>query len=1060
MSLRKFAACLALTSFVLGGAADAGKLKITSTTFGWNPFTQSTTAGGTGPLGAFPPAAVNQTIEVGFSKSISKKSVKANTVAVKTVPGSVLAGLGITPPLPGGQIAPVEVEVVGNKIRIKPITLFIGTSIAFGFVENGFYQVELKGGKNGLKGGKDTLQKSLIITFRTTSQLGDPKAGAPFATVLIDDVTFGTKSLTSTIAQNPVASPSGLLTETQPPPSLRIQFDEPIVPSSVLNAASGVSPSILVQLDQDNVPTTVGDRIALPGTFALSQTPTSAEVEFKPIFASIPSDRLYVVTVKPTVQDLLGNSVFSLTGDIGAVTVFAFKTKNTGVVPVAPITETFAGQAKLDTEVSSADWAKTTPGLLKAGVGGGTGADGVFAPVSDTVLPTAEFDSGLGMNVPRIYNFQSVSIDTGITVSATGEFPLIIFSTGPVTINGTLDVGGASGQVFSENSVTPGAQGLADLGSTSGGRGGSMTDGVNLNTPLFGGTPTGYKAAVLARQGLGGLTTALSDFQLTKSGGVAFTAQHVGLWIQPNVGTGSSVAGSSPGNQIIHNHPSFQIQSVTNANTLVVSDEFGPLTQQSLDLYELPAPPIAKPGDPYVFGDLRGHDGEARAFAATAGGGSMGLAVAQSFITQVRAGGGGGGGSRYPGSDGEDAPNIGSASGTEGGTGGAGFVTGTVASKTDTTLGVTGTPFTGLDLDGGADPAIEPPFVVFPDISSPLYFEVASSTANSLTILPIDIDPAHPLDLDHDGVLDLSDMTALVPGDSFRLEPSFFIGGSGGGGSGVHCGNSTKLTAAPNLTMPTWTPGAGGGAGGGSLIIESTKRIAVGVEGKIDASGGDGGRTTGSFSVGASGGGGGGGGSVLLRSADTSSFAVRCLGVIDADGGSGGASLVDGGKGGGGRLRFEAINSNLSPASFTSGGDSTVFPELTATDLGTFIPQDSPSLGQSMFYFSGVLAPIYTSFTITYNATIDGVVTEGLTYTDIDAANNVEAPFTISFNDAGILPNGNIDPNTIDNVFDADIANMTGQFLRFRIVLQPEVLIGAQLFKRVQIDTVQIEIST
>lgn len=1060
MSSWKLAASLAIASVVSGGVAHAGKLKITSTTFGWNPFTQTTTSGGNGPLGAFPPAAVNQTIEIGFDKKISKKSVKANTVAVKTVPSSVLSALGITPPLPGGQIAPVEVEVVGNKLRIKPITLFIGTSIAFGFVENGFYQVELKGGKNGLKGGSNTLSKNLIITFRTTSQLGDPKAGAPTASILIDDVTFGTKSLTPTVTQNPIPSPSGLLAETQPPPALRIQFDEPIIPSSVINAASGVSPSILVQLDVDNVPTTTGDRIPLPGTFALTQTPSSSQIEFKPIFASIPSDRLYVVTIKPTVQDLLGNSVFSLTGDIGAVSVFAFKTKNTGVVPVSPITETFAGQAKLDTTVSSADWAKTTPGLLKAGVGGGTGADGVFEPLADVVLPTAEFDVGLGMNVPRIYNFQSVTINTGITVRATGEFPLIIFSTGPVTINGTLDVGGDHGQVFSENSVAPGNGGVADLGGTAGGRGGSVTDGVNLTTPLFGATPTGYKAAVLARQGLGGLTSALSDFQLTKSGGVSFTSGHVGLWIQPNVGTGSSVAGSSPGNQITHNHPTFRIQSVTNANTLVVTNEFGPLTQQSLDLYELPAPPIAKPGDPFVIGDLRGHDGVDGPYTATSGRGSMGLTVAQSFITQVRAGGGGGGGSRFVGDDGEDAPNVSSAAGTPGGAGGAGFLTGTVAGKTDTTISVTGTPFTGLDLVGGPDPTIEPPYVVFPDISSPLYFEIAASTPNSLTIAPIDIDPSHPLDLDHDGFLDLSDMTALVVGDTFRLEPSFFVGGSGGGGSGVHCGNSTKLTAVPNLTQPTWTPGAGGGAGGGALIIESTKRIAVGTEGKIDASGGDGGRTTGTFSVGASGGGGGGGGSVLLRSADTSSFAVRCLGVIDADGGTGGPSLVDGGNGGGGRLRFEAINANLSPASFTSGGESTVMPELTATDLGTFIPQDSPSLGQSQFYFSGVLAPIYTSFTVTYNATIDGVVTEGLTYTDVDAANNVEVPFEISFNDATIQPNGIIDPNSIDNVFDADISNMSGQFLRFRIVLQPETLIGGQLFKRVQIDTVQIEIST
>ena len=67
----------------------------------------------------------------------------------------------------------------------------------------------------------------------------------------------------------------------------------------------------------------------------------------------------------------------------------------------------------------------------------GTGADGLFAPTSNTALDTSLRPNG--------YDFSEVHIPAGVTVTGVGMFPLRIRCRGHVIIEGAVDVSGRSG---------------------------------------------------------------------------------------------------------------------------------------------------------------------------------------------------------------------------------------------------------------------------------------------------------------------------------------------------------------------------------------------------------------------------------------------------------------------------------------------------------------------------------------------------------------------------------------------------------------------------------------
>lgn len=1049
---------LAALGFALSVAAQAGagELKIVDTTFGWSSVSDSVPTTGSSPISQYPAISVNQPIIIEFDSKLKGKTVNESTVVITSVSASVLAPLGLSSSVPGGQIAPVTLKAKKDTLQILPAVLFSGNSVSFGFAPKAYYLLEIRGKKSGVKGKSgDKLKKSVFIKFRTSDNIADPSPGAPKATIFVIDDKAGKVKLKETDPGGPVESFVDAV--PNPAPAVRIDFNELVLPSTLLNPATGESPTIRIELDTDDVNTTSTDRVTVPGVFAVSNNNFKTTVNWTPTLQSVPPDRMYVVTVEPLIEDLVGNSEFSQTGDIGAARLAAFRTIDAVVVDLPPIVENFNGVLNRDADATSADWALSQAGLLRNGPGGGTGADGDFNPEVDTTIATGVFDPDLGVDVQKIWNFTSFNVGSSVTVRAVGKFPLKVRSTGPVNVAGTLDVSGEAAETFDENRIQPGSAGAAGLGGTGGGMGGSVTDGLDISSPLFG-VVTGYAAATKVNQGLSGRSNVIQPFLFrAEATSEAFTG-HAGLLLQPNTGTGSSLSTATPGNLVIHDHPSFVISSVQNAVIVnVVSDQndpdyVGPLDQASLDLYELPPPPIAKVGDPFIFGDLSGHDGVAT-FGGANGSGSDGLSVAQSFITQVRSGGGGGGGARTPGEPGEDSPPaglFGENTGTSGGDGGIGMPTGTVLGKTATTLTVQGTPFSALGVGGATK------FIVIPNSTQSHFFEIASmvEAANTtITIVPITLPQESDADLDMNDILDLDDTTL---GATCRVEPSFDVGGNGGAGSGVHLAGTTKLSGPPNLTLPTWTPGSGGGAGGGSVSIESAKRVSILVGGEILARGGAGGRTTGGVGTSASGGGAGGGGTIRLASADTSPFAVRVDGLASAIGGAGGLGFVDGGDGGDGRVRFESLLGNLTAQTFPIDR---VEPAIAQADLGFLLPGLAPSVGQSLFYWTKSLFATYTGFTVTYDATKNGSDLTQLTYSYADFLAGTEPPFTITFNDALINSAGSIDTGSVDDDFTEDIGTLTGPFIRFRIVLDSEVDIEGDIFTNVQIDQVVLNIA-
>lgn len=130
----------------------------------------------------------------------------------------------------------------------------------------------------------------------------------------------------------------------------------------------------------------------------------------------------------------------------------------------------------------------------------GNGSNGAYSATSNTTIAGGT------------YNYTTFNINSGVTVSVTGNQPLIIRCTGAVTINGTLIASGGNGG----NGVTFSTFGIGGVGVAGGGNGGN-------------GVYVGSAAPGVAGSGLGGVGTAGGGW----SGGG---------------GAGYSVVGASTGN--------------------------------------------------------------------------------------------------------------------------------------------------------------------------------------------------------------------------------------------------------------------------------------------------------------------------------------------------------------------------------------------------------------------------------------------------------------------------------------------------------------------------------
>jgi hypothetical protein len=221
-------------------------------------------------------------------------------------------------------------------------------------------------------------------------------------------------------------------------------------------------------------------------------------------------------------------------------------------------------------------------------------------------------------------------------------------------------------------------------------------------------------------------------------------------------------------------------------------------------------------------------------------------------------------------------------------------------------------------------------------------FAIVSNTNDSITIEPV----TNGID-----TFDLTNVT-FDGNEIFLILPPEHIGGAGGGGSGAELTGTIKTVFQSPWEIPGWICGAGAGAGGGVLMVESARSINVATSGRVYAEGGRGGSISG-ITLTVPGGGGGGGGSLLFRAGEDIKFSEDS--IISVLGGAGGGVGALGGDGGSGFMRLENFSGNLKPSNYAN----TTYPPVSEMNMGVFPAQEGESLAMSKFYFMGISRPNY-----------------------------------------------------------------------------------------------------
>ncbi len=946
-----------------------------------------------------------------------------------------------------GHSASVDYVVQGTNLLITPRIFYHQTKVTYGFLPNAVYEIkfQLPPSPNVVRSrtGRPISIKDqgTPIAFRTTEDIYDNIPGPPVPTFTLYDGTTG------------LEIPFGSTVPVQPTPRIRIDFDEPVIPETVVNFADKTSPAISVFYNRGGNP---NYPVKALGEWNLYQDENESYVEFDfDLIALLPSQPSqdpteYFVVVRGTVADLSGMTKIEwerLQGNpnyLDAKDEESFYTELDTGAPLAPVVEEFDNTVYEDTETTSAIWGVdigSEYGLVP-GLGGGTGADGAFNPsdpskvppdaVVDDVLQIVELPTADGSGDLRVYNFTTFRVPYGWTLYPLRQIPeyghpLVIKATGAVKIDGTVDLspktGTHNGGIGTYGDVVGKMGGVGIAGGCNGGDGGTAG-----SFPF--GTITGFDPPY-ANFGFTGVNGGVDDYSIfDPTMDFSLIPEVEGLYLQPNIGMGE-------GNEIVvTNHPTFIVERVDAVNTSrlwIYSDPSDPNYRGSMleasSNPGLPPPPITKTGDPYLLADMEGKPGDDNSDMDRGGLGSEPMSVAQTVVTYASAGGGGGGGGLDAGTAGTTGPDFPPVGGSVGGFStpdSLGAAAGSGVGPTGSVITVVDDDTIQLDVDFGTTDYTD--YRINPNVTEDGWlFKIVGNTSDTVDV-----------ELVSNGVdtFDLFDSGAGA-GKTFKLYPPEAIGGGGGGGAGIECTGTLKTSSSP-YQLPGWIVGAGGGAGGGVLMVETAREIHVSTSGRIYAEGGDGGYISG-LSLSIPGGGGGGGGQILFRAKDTIKFSIDS--VVSVLGGTGGSIDVPGGDGGDGFIRLENFSDNLKVSSYST----TTFPTVTEENLGVFPSQAEISLAQSKFYFTGVSRPDFfpdeTGVQVVYDMDVDGV-TGTYTYPDPGGPYPVPPLFTLTFNSAPADPDGFLDLTQIDDNF-VDYTNLDSfdgnPYFRFKMMLSTEV---------------------
>ncbi|MFN0060191.1 MAG: hypothetical protein ACKVX7_17170, partial [Planctomycetota bacterium] len=188
----------------------------------------------------------------------------------------------------------------------------------------------------------------------------------------------------------------------------------------------------------------------------------------------------------------------------------------------------------------------TSGPYVPASFTGGSGVLGAFAPSANVNLTTNGVDPFGGLN--GVFEFSSISIPAAVTVTVTGDNPLVLRSTGDVTIAGTIDISGANAPPVPFIPLGgPGQRGLGGPGGGAGGTGGFYEIATMGGAP---GTIGLLPTSVFSGQGGGGAETVEIDDDISHGGGGG-GGSHAAPGFAGSTGTGPlGTAGGTAGTAI------------------------------------------------------------------------------------------------------------------------------------------------------------------------------------------------------------------------------------------------------------------------------------------------------------------------------------------------------------------------------------------------------------------------------------------------------------------------------------------------------------------------------
>ena len=457
---------------------------------------------------------VNQTLAFEFNKPIDPQSIASG-------------GLRLTN-LQSGELAPGLIEIDpsnSRRLTYRPsITLDDFGQLVPGFVAGEAYRLFVRGSGAGprIRSTDGSSNVSTIDCFVVASKgVLDLQPGAPRASVYVDVYDPLTNEVTSSfLADGEVDVPLAA--------RVRVEFDQTMSASSLIELVGNTSPSVRVRFDEDGDTSTPNDQVPLPGQFAVDfdEEQSRTQLVFVPN-GQLPSAGTGPLRHRVVVE--VGTNAVDIAGSALQAPVSAVFTTQAVPIPTEIVRETFQAVVPIAPRSSSAiaePLAVLPGGSLRGrvlpGLAGGSGELGdvivlegetlvlstgpdivtrfgpnlVTGPVDAFGLTTSEPDEIVAYQVRAqvlvdagvdastavlevddgVFEFASLDVRGGAVLTFEGDLPPRVFVRGEMSIAGRVDVSGRSGgEHFSTNGLG-GSVGGSRIGGGAGGDGGDRPD--------------------------------------------------------------------------------------------------------------------------------------------------------------------------------------------------------------------------------------------------------------------------------------------------------------------------------------------------------------------------------------------------------------------------------------------------------------------------------------------------------------------------------------------------------------------------------------------------------